>query len=171
MWIIRIRHEQIISLVWTNGDNFGFGINNSDPVWIKLFRFFSDYWSFEDKVGLISFTRNYAGPFQGIFALSVRNWRATQWFLLDRDARNASCQIWPFSRHRRWGNFCGNWQFLEKSFLVICLTVCQQFDSFSGFFRTLIPAHVVSIRYIILCRQHLYGQTCKNSNNSFLPMA
>ena len=96
MWIICIRHEQIISLVWTNGDNFGFGINNSDPVWIKLFRFFSDYWSFEDKVGLISFTRNYAGPFQGIFVSSVSNWRTTQWLLPDRDTRNASRQNWPF---------------------------------------------------------------------------
>ena len=44
------------------GDHFGSGINNSDPVRIKLFRFFSDYCGFEDKVGHISFTRNYAVP-------------------------------------------------------------------------------------------------------------
>ena len=50
----------------------------------------------EDKEGHISFTRNYASPFRGIFALSVSDWRMTQWLLPDRDACNASCQIWPF---------------------------------------------------------------------------
>ena len=55
------------------GDHFGSGINNSDPVRIKLFRFFSDYCGFEDKVGHISFTRNYAVPPRVILVSSVSN--------------------------------------------------------------------------------------------------
>ena len=81
--------------MWVVGGNFGSRINILNLVLIKYFRIFLDFWGFEDKVGYISFTRNYTGP-QGIFASSVSNWRSTQQFLPDRDTRYASCQIWPF---------------------------------------------------------------------------
>ena len=169
MWIICIRHEQTIPLVWTIGDNFGPSINNSDPAWIKLFRFFSDYWGFEDKVGHISFTRNYAGPFRGIFASSVSNWRTTQWLLPDRDARNALCQIWPFHviRVKVTSVIIGNslknllWSFTWHH--VNNSTISQGLSAFFYWHRWL---RLGTCYY----RQHLCGQTCKNNNNS-LPKA
>ena len=159
MWLIRIRHEQIIPLVWTIGDNFGSGINNSDPVWIKFFRFFSDYWGFEDKVGYILSTRNYPGPFQGIFVSSVSNWRTMQWPLPFRDARNASYQIWPFHVI----SVKVTSVIISNSLKNLLWTISQ---GLLAFFYKHIWLRLGTCYY----RQHLCGQTCKNNNNS-LPMA
>ena len=70
-----------------------------------------------------------------------RRWSVTE------ERRNDSCrietlamrrfQIWPFHVIGVKVNLCDNWQLLLKSFLVICLAVCQQFDDFSGPFGIL----------------------------------
>ena len=145
--------------MWVVGGNFGSRINILNPVLIKYFRIFLDFWGFEDKVGYISFTRNYTGP-QGIFASSVSNWRSTQQFLPDRDTRYASCQIWPFH---------------VISVKVISVILATPWKIFSGhllgsmliirwFLRVLwhfLPVYIWLQLVTYYYRQRLYGQTCK----------
>ena len=137
-----------------------------DPVLISSLQVLLRLLKFWGQIGFMSSTRDYVGSLPGNTCVAAIN----------RGRRNDSCQtetpamrrgkLAP-SRHRRKGKFWGDGYLFEKPCLVIG---SAQHVSITVIYRSplaLIYQHIwlqLDTRY---CRQHLYGQTCKNDIISY----